>query len=70
MRKTGEEALQFNGKDLGLRLCDFWSWGFSDLLDNTLRGSYSEFIVAAALGIDLSEPRVNWEPWDLTFRSE
>ena len=32
MRKTGEEALQFNGKDLGLRLCDFWSWGFSDLL--------------------------------------
>lgn len=31
-------------------------------------GSYAEFIVAAALGIDLSEARVNWEPWDLTFR--
>lgn len=62
--------MQFNGKDLGLHLRDFWSWGFSDLLDNTLRGSYSEFIVAAALGIDLTEPRVNWEPWDLTFHSE
>lgn len=68
MRKTGDEPIKFRGKDTGLRLRDFWSWGFSDLLDNTLRGSYAEFIVAAALGIDLSEARVNWEPWDLTFR--
>lgn len=70
MRKTGDEPIKFKGKDTGLRLRDFWSWGFSDLLDNTLRGSYAEFIVAAALGIDLSEPRTNWEPWDLTLRSE
>ena len=62
MRKTGDEPIKFRGKDTGLRLRDFWSWGFSDLLDNTLRGSYAEFIVAAALGIDLSEARVNWEP--------
>ena len=68
MRKTGDEPIKFRGKDTGLRLRDFWSWGFSDLLDNTLRGSYAEFIVAAALGIDLAEARVNWEPWDLTFR--
>ena len=47
MRKTGEEPIKFRGKDTGLRLRDFWSWGFSDLLDNTLRGSYAEFIVAA-----------------------
>ena len=67
MRKTGDEPIQFKGKDTGLHLCDFWSWGFSDLLDNTLRGSYAEFIVAAALGIDFAEARVNWEPWDLTF---
>ena len=57
MRKTGDEPIKFRGKDTGLRLRDFWSWGFSDLLDNTLRGSYAEFIVAAALGIDLSEAR-------------
>lgn len=68
MRKTGDEPIKFRGKDTGLRLRDFWSWGFSDLLDNTLRGSYAEFLVASALGIDLSEARVNWEPWDLTFR--
>lgn len=67
MRKTGDEPIEFRGKDTGLRLRDFWSWGFSDLLDNTLRGSYAEFIVAAELGIDLSEARVNWEPWDLTL---
>ena len=38
MRKTGDEPIKFRGKDTGLRLRDFWSWGFSDLLDNTLRG--------------------------------
>lgn len=70
MRKTGDEPIKFKGKDTGLRLRDFWSWGYSDLLDNTLRGSYAEFIVAAALGIDLSQERVNWEPWDLTFHGK
>lgn len=70
MRKTGNERLTHEGKDIGLCLRDFWSWGYSDLLDNTLRGSYSEFIVAAALGIDLSAGRVNWEPWDLTLHGE
>ena len=67
MRKTGNEAITFRDADTGLRLRDFLSWGYSDLLDNTLRGSYAEFLVAAALGIDLSKSRVNWEPWDLTF---
>ncbi len=70
MGKTGNEAIRFQDQDTGLRLRDFWSWAYSDLLDNTLRGSFSEFLVAAALGIDLSNPRVNWDPWDLTFPTE
>lgn len=70
MRKTGDEQIKFKGGSIGLSLRDFWSWGYSDLLDNTLRGCYSEFIVAAALGVDLSEARVNWEPWDLTLHGE
>lgn len=70
MRKSGGESIVFGGKDTGLCLRDFWSWAYSDLLDNTLRGSYSEFIVAAALGIDLSAGRVNWEPWDLTLHGK
>lgn len=67
MRKTGDETFTYQDKDTGLHLRDFWSWAYSDLLDNTLRGSFSEFLVATALGINLSEPRVNWEPWDLTL---
>ena len=67
MRKTGSENLVFKGESVGYRLSDFWSWAFSDLLDNTLRGSYAEFVVAAALGLDLNTVRVNWEPWDLTL---
>ncbi len=70
MGKTGNEPLTFNGESTGLYIRDFWSWGFSNLLDNTLRGIYAEFIVAAALDIDLSAERVNWEPWDLTMRCE
>lgn len=66
MQKTGDEPISFKGADTGFCLRDFWRWGFSDLLENTLRGSYAEFIVATALGIDTSDVRVNWEPWDLT----
>lgn len=70
MRKTGDEPIVFKGRDTGFCIRDFWSWAFSDLLDNTLRGSYSEFIVAAALGLDLSAARENWDPWDLTLHGE
>ena len=71
MRKTGEEALQFNGKDLGLRLCDFWSWGvFRPAGTIHCGAAIRNSSLRLPLGIDLSEPRVNWEPWDLTFRSE
>jgi hypothetical protein len=34
-------------------LLDFWSWAFSDVLTNTIRGMLAEFIIALALGIDL-----------------
>lgn len=70
MGKTGNEPIKFNGEETGFCLRDFWSWGFSNLLDNTLRGSYSEFIVAVALGVDIFDERVNWEPWDLTAHTE
>lgn len=66
MQKTGDEQITFEGADTGFSLRDFWGWAYSDLLENTLRGTYAEFIVATALGIDTSDARVNWEPWDLT----
>ena len=66
MQKTGDEQILFKGARTGFCLRDFWGWGYSDLLENTLRGTYAEFIVATALGVDTSDVRVNWEPWDLT----
>jgi hypothetical protein len=68
--KEGNECITFAGNSIGLSLGDFWRWSFSDLLDNTLRGIYSEFIVGAALGLDLSAGRTNWDPWDLTYQHD
>jgi len=60
--KTGDEHLSGTGKTL----LDFWRWNGSDLASNTTRGLLAEFIVASALGIDLSIPREEWSAWDLT----
>ncbi len=66
VRREGQEPIMFNGKETTYRLSDFWGWGFSDLMNNTLRGVYCEFIVAAAMGLDLSSCRIDWTPWDLS----
>jgi hypothetical protein len=60
--KTGSESLSATGKTL----LDFWRWNNSDLVSNATRGCLAEFIVASALGIDLSVPREEWSAWDLT----
>jgi hypothetical protein len=64
--KTGNEPLVFEGKEASPRLLDFWKWNGSDIVSNTTRGRFAEFIVASALGIDLSIPRDEWSAWDLT----
>jgi hypothetical protein len=60
--KTGNEQLSATGKTI----LDFWRWNGSDLASNATRGVLAEFIVASALGIDLSIPRNEWDAWDLT----
>jgi hypothetical protein len=60
--KTGDEHLSGTVNTL----LDFWRWNSSDLVNNTTRGLLAEFIVASALGIDLSVPREGWSVWDLT----
>lgn len=65
--KRGDEHIMFEGMPTGYLLGDFWRWSSSDLLDNTLRGTFSEFIVATALGLDIETGFENWLPWDLTF---
>ena len=65
--KTGDEHIRFDGMPTGYLLSDFWRWSSSDLLDNTLRGTFSEFIVGTALDLDLTTGFENWLPWDLTY---
>ncbi|MGN0693288.1 MAG: hypothetical protein ACI4LK_00035 [Lentihominibacter sp.] len=42
----------------------YWQWAYSDILDNTNRGAFAEYLVACALGIE-NTPRVNWDKYDL-----
>lgn len=64
---TGDEHITFEGMPTGHILSDFWRWSSSDLLNNTLRGAYAEFLVAAALGLELDKPREDWTPYDLDY---
>ena len=51
-----------NGATLG----DFWKWGYSDVLVNTIRAVFGEYLVALALGID-TKPRIDWDSVDLRY---
>ena len=46
---TGNEHLKFDGMPINRLLSDFWKWNSSDLLNNTMRGAFAEFIIATAL---------------------
>ncbi len=63
--KTGEEPLTFNEKVLEFSLLDFWRWSVSDILSNSTRGRFAEFIVATATNIGKTVLRDEWSPYDL-----
>jgi hypothetical protein len=65
-RRTGLEPLHANGRPLPSTLLDFWQWSVSDLVSNATRGVLAEFVVATALGIDVTGVRSEWDPFDLT----
>ena len=64
----GNEDFTRDGSSSGLKLIDFWAWAYSDCINNTTRGVLAEFLVAAALGIDLRKPRDAWAKYDITYR--
>ena len=66
-QRTGDEHITFDGMPTGHLLSDYWAWNSSDLLVNTERGSFSEFIVSSALGLDLSGTKEDWGPYDVLF---
>lgn len=52
---------------LGVTVGDFWAWAYSDLLNNTNRAVFAEFLVGRALGVT-DVPRVPWDSVDLRYR--
>ncbi|MGV8982202.1 hypothetical protein [Clostridium sp.] len=64
LRKTGEETLCKGFISTGIKLNEFWSWSSSDILNNSLRGVFAEFIVASDLKITKAT-RVEWDAYDL-----
>jgi hypothetical protein len=50
-------------------ISEFWSWAYSDVLVNTNRSVFAEFLVGSALDI-LDKPRVEWDAVDLRYRNK
>lgn len=68
MKKSGEERFIFHEEETDIRLLEFWQWNQSDLLNNALRGTIAEFIVAKAVNAT-NEFRVEWDAYDLVTPS-
>ena len=67
-RKTGDESFVINGKKLNASLEHFWQWSSSDILNNTLRGTLSEYIVALSLGV-ADGVQEGWKSYDLEYKA-
>lgn len=50
-------------------LLDFWKWGFSNILTNSLRGVFAEFLVGSALG-SINQSRIEWDAFDLQYKDK
>jgi hypothetical protein len=59
-QKSGNEHFVYNGNSIDKKLIDFWKWSSSDLISNTTRGIFAEFIIAMAMEVDLQNIREEW----------
>ena len=66
-KKTGEEKLILNGRQTKFSLVNYWSWAYSDILSNTLRGDFAEYLVACDLGLS-EEVTELWTEYDLKMK--
>lgn len=68
---NGTEEFALHGASLGISVKDYWSWAYSDLIDNTQRGVVAEFLVFSALNFTPihTQSRENWLPFDVTSPS-
>lgn len=63
-RKKGSEQFHVGGDATKISLLDFWQWSGSDLIGNTSRGIFAEYLVAMAVGM-AGEVRNEWEECDV-----
>lgn len=68
-RKTGTEPFVSGDETLDFDLHGFWTWAYSDLVGNTVRGVLAEYVVARALGGGVADCRIEWNPYDLESAS-
>ena len=54
---NGNEKFTLDGNDTGISVSEFWSWAYSDLLNNTLRGVLAEFLVKKSFSFLPPPPR-------------
>ncbi len=54
---------------LGVTVGDFWSWAYSDILNNANRAVFAEFVVGTALGVT-SSPKIQWDAVDLHYEGK
>ena len=71
---TGNEEFTLHGASAGISVKDYWSWAYSDLIDNTQRGVMAEFLVYSSHKSNYPPPprtqmRENWLPFDVTSPS-
>jgi hypothetical protein len=63
-KRVGTEPFHVDGDPLLFQLDGFWSWAFSNLLGNALRGVLAEYLVAKAIG-SKHQVREEWDTFDL-----
>jgi hypothetical protein len=51
----------------GWTVGDFWAWAYSDILANTARGIFAEFLVGVALDSVESVRPTGWEDFDIRY---
>ena len=65
---SGQQAITgLNGEKLST-LSEYWSWAHSDLLGNTERGIFAEYLVR--LSLKIQEPRQAWGKYDLLYKDK
>lgn len=63
-KKTGDEKITTeSGKTIGT-ISSYWQWTHSDIIENTERGIFAEYLVACALGVS-DNVRTNFDAYDL-----